>query len=241
MASTSIDPIQEQQVAAYLSEHADFFARHPQILTTLYLPHATGGATSLFDRQVRQLREQNQHYRTQLTAWLQVAHENEAMAQRLHQLTLTLMQLRCLDDLLQTLPGQVQTVFQADAVAIKLFDAATLHAQSGPIVGRFDTFLRQVQPSCGPISATQSDYLFASRVMRSVVVLPLQSTDQVGILAIGSHDEARFHAQQGMDFLRRFNDIVNAVLQQARPSDTTAWSVGERHVTLSGGQDDAIR
>lgn len=227
MSSRFTDPVQEQQIAAYLTEHTDFFARHPQALTALHLPHVTGAATSLFDRQMRQLREQNQHYRAQLATLLQVARENEAIAQRLHQLTLTLMRIRDMDDLMRTLPGQVQMVFQADAVAIKLFAAAMLQTQTRqPIVTQFCAFLRQAQPGCGPVSAAQSDYLFHNRTIRSVVVLPLQSTDQVGILAVGSCDEVRFHAQQGMDFLQRFNDIVNAVLQNTDYSGTPA----QRHI-----------
>lgn len=212
MPSTPIDPAQEQQVAAYLAGHTDFFVRHPQLLTELHLPHATGGATSLFDRQMRQLREQNQHYRAQRSEILQVAHENDAIVQRLHQLTLALIRIRHFDDLIQTLQDQVISVFQADAVAIKLFAAATLPAQSAP-VARFRAFLHQAQPGCGPVSAAQSDYLFHNRAIRSVVVLPLQSPDQVGILAVGSRDQDRFHAEQGMDLLQRFNDIVNAILR----------------------------
>ncbi len=227
MSSRGTDPAQEQQIAAYLTEHTDFFVRHPQALTALHLPHTTGAATSLFDRQMRQLREQNQHYCAQLETLLQVARENEAIAQRLHQLTLSLMRIRDTDGLIQTLPDQVLAVFQADAVAIKLFAAVPLQTQSGEIVTQFRTFLHQAQPACGPVSAAQSDYLFQNRTIRSVVVLPLQSTDQIGMLAVGSRDEVRFHAQQGMDFLQRFNDIVNAVLRNTDGSDASV----QRHIT----------
>jgi uncharacterized protein YigA (DUF484 family) len=213
MSSTPIDAEHEQHIAAYLTEHADFFARHPQALNAQHLPHATDGVTSLFDRQIRQLREQNRHYRTQLAALLQVARENDLIAQRLHHLTLSLVGIRNIDDLMQILPNQVQTVFQADAVAMKLFAVTTLQTpDKSPLVASFYTFLRQAQPGCGAISAEQSDYLFANQTMRSVVLMPLQSADRIGVLAVGSCDETRFNAEQGLDFLHRLNEIVNMIL-----------------------------
>lgn len=213
MSSIPIDSVQEQQIAAYLTEHVNFFVRHPQVLTALHLPHVTGEATSLFDRQMRQLRAQNQQYRKQLAELLQVASENDAIVQRLHQLTLALIRIQGTEQLIQTLPDQVQTVFQADAVAIKLFAADKLQSQpKQPVVTQFYAFLQQGQPDCGPVSATWSDYLFGTETIRSMVILPLQSADQVGILAIGSCDANRFHMEQGMDFLQRFNEIMNAIL-----------------------------
>ena len=48
----------EQAVVDYLTAHPDFFTRHPQLLRDLSLPHDSGNAVSLIERQVELLRKQ---------------------------------------------------------------------------------------------------------------------------------------------------------------------------------------
>ena len=50
----------EEEVADYLAENLDFFARHPRLLTELDLRHAADGTVSLVDRQVQLLRTRNE-------------------------------------------------------------------------------------------------------------------------------------------------------------------------------------
>ena len=54
---TEVDvDMDEAQVAEYLQSHPDFFERHQNLLTTIRIPHRTGGAVSLVERQASSLR-----------------------------------------------------------------------------------------------------------------------------------------------------------------------------------------
>ena len=48
-----------EQVAAYLRAHKDFFVEHEALLADITIPHETGKAVSLVERQVVVLRERN--------------------------------------------------------------------------------------------------------------------------------------------------------------------------------------
>ena len=90
----------EEKVTEYLLENRDFLKDHPEILTEMELPHEAGEAVSLIERQVGQLREQNQKLTGQLNQLIRVATDNEALMHRLHELTLELMVIA---DLLHTI------------------------------------------------------------------------------------------------------------------------------------------
>jgi len=204
-----------QKVADYLVAHPDFFQHHPDALAAIDIPHPTGDAVSLIERQVRTLREQNQNYRSQLEHLIGVARENESLAQRLHRLTLSLIETRSFDEVLNTLQDELRSLFQADAVEMKLFAREELEAhanEAGPAM--FHDFIDKQRPSCGKLPAEQLDFLFGSQAGEtgSVALIPVQSPPLIGILAIGSRDEDRFHPGKGVDFLQRLADVVSATL-----------------------------
>ena len=54
---TLADPLEPEQIEAWLREHPEFFENHPDLLAELSLPHESGSAISLVERQVRLLRD----------------------------------------------------------------------------------------------------------------------------------------------------------------------------------------
>jgi len=74
-ANTRLQP-DEQSVADYLRRHPCFFEDKPTLLVDLRVPHATGSAVSLVERQVAVLREGNAGLQKQLKELVQVAREN---------------------------------------------------------------------------------------------------------------------------------------------------------------------
>lgn len=203
------------QVGEYLRAHPNFLYQHPDILAAINIPHETGDAISLVERQIRILREQARNYREQLENIIQVARENESLAKRLHHLTLSLIETREFDETLNTLQDELRTLFKADAVEMKLFSREQLQAhadETGPAM--FTDFLNQQRPSCGELPKEQLHYLFGSQASEtgSVALIPIQSPPLVGILAIGSRDPHRFHSSKGVDFLQRLADVVSVTL-----------------------------
>ena len=93
---------QEQLVIDYLKENPDFFVNHEALLAELTLPHATGGAVSLVERQVATLRKQADESRQQLAELISVARDNESLNGRLHKMTLELFDATTIDDVIDT-------------------------------------------------------------------------------------------------------------------------------------------
>lgn len=208
----------EQQIASYLVAHPDYFQRHPDALAAIDIPHPTGDAVSLIERQVRTLRDQASNYRSQLENLVSVARENDALAKRLHRLTLALIETHSFDEVLNTLQDELREQFKADAVEMKLFASEQLesHAhEAGPAL--FRDFLKRARPNCGQLDKAQLQYLFGPQAGEtgSAALIPLTAPPLAGVLAIGSRDPQRFHEGKSVDFLQRLAEVVSAKLQSA--------------------------
>ena len=74
-SATEVDqaPLTDDDVVAYLRADPDFFQRHSSLLSELNLPHDSGQAVSLIERQVAILRERNMQMRRRMNELLQAA------------------------------------------------------------------------------------------------------------------------------------------------------------------------
>ncbi len=205
----------EQTVTLFLQQHPNFFDRYPELLKELELPHQSGNAVSLIERQVKNLRAETAQYRQQLDELITVARENEQLNQRLHTLTLTLIQAVNFDEVIDVLQDKLHEDFRADAVEVHLFSAAESAGETNPELDGFREFLDAGMPLCGPLSNQQLNYLFGPQAedIRSAALIPIRGLALLGLLAFGSHSEQRFLHGMGTDFLTRLGEIVSKTLE----------------------------
>lgn len=210
------DELEVEQVVEYLVAHPYLLSEYPEALASQKLPHETGTAVSLVERQIRTLRELSDKYRAQLDDLVRIARDNESLNRRLHRLTLALIDAREFEEVVDVLQDALREQFQADAVELKLFSAGELEAHSAePGPALFKEFMDKGRPSCGPLDSKKLEYLFRSqsRDTCSAALIPLRTDSLVGVLAIGSRDPERFHAGKGVDFLIRLSEVVSHTLQ----------------------------
>ena len=89
---TLADPLEPEQIEAYLREHLDFFEQHHDLLAEITLPHESGVAVSLVERQVSILRERNIDMRNRLSKLLDNARDNDKLFDKSKRLVLSLIE-----------------------------------------------------------------------------------------------------------------------------------------------------
>ena len=209
----------EQQVVDYLSAHPDFFVRHPGLLGEIDIPHESGAAISLIERQVESLRKQLKETRRQLAAVTEVARHNHSLQERMHRLTLELIDAATFDEVLNALEDELHDDFKADAMELRLFSSSNLdeHLEESlnGQAATFQKFFEQNKPICGQLEQQQLHYIFGADGDRinSTALIPLKSEGVLGLLAIGSVDPERFSPHHGTEFLSRLGEIIGRTLQ----------------------------
>lgn len=213
-------------VAKYLRKDPDLLLRHPEVLEGLRLPHESGEAVSLIERQVQHLREQNRALTRKLNQLVQVATDNEALMTRLHELTLELIVMDDLGAFFEHLCESLLSEFNADILNISLFEREVEVSAKTPVylLRRDDPELQQFQEHldkghtvCGRLNRNKLDFLFGNRGqwVQSTALVPLGDD---GLLAIGSSDPAYFYPGMGTLFLDLLASVVIRRLALEEPS-----------------------
>lgn len=206
-------------VADYLKANPDFFSDHEDILARLHIPHASGEAVSLVERQVKVLRDQIDSQSRQISELVEIARENETLGDRMHQLTISLTAADNFDELISLLQDELYDHFQADAVELKLFSSGELDVKDSPdsdVLAKIRDFMEAGKPACGHLEPEQMGYIYGPLAdsVQSSAIIPLHNDDSSGILAIGSRSPDRFSANKGTLFLSRLAELLSQLLRR---------------------------
>ncbi|HEX7047435.1 MAG TPA: DUF484 family protein [Gammaproteobacteria bacterium] len=223
--SRDAETISAETVAEFLDEHPEFFESQPQLAAKLRIPHFSGEAVSLIEKQVEILRKQNGQLERKLVDLIEVARANDAAMERIHQLVLALMEAEDLPDLLHALADRLRHRFGADAACLILFKGKAEDVEFGPAVRmerdaaevtEFQNVLRNGQPVVGRLRPRQLEILFGSNAPRigSAALIPIGDRAEIGLLGIGSHSEDQFGPTLGTTFLVRIGDVLTTALRR---------------------------
>lgn len=217
------DPVTEEQVIVYLRNHPDFFQQHAHLLSELRLPHESGSAISLVERQVAILRERNMTLRRRMNELMQTAKENDALFHKTRTLTLELLHVGTWHELNEVLATYVLTDFHADFVCCHLghvpvnLDHLRGHADSLP----HERYVSGNYPVCTALRAEELDQIFPGQECGtdgSAVLAPLGVGERGGCLAIGSRDPKAFTPDMDSLFVTYIAEVLSRVVQRLMSS-----------------------
>jgi uncharacterized protein YigA (DUF484 family) len=213
---------QDEQVAAYLSEHPDFFESRPELLAGMRFAPAHGNrAISLHERQLEVLRDKLKLIERRFAELVHTGKENDAIGDRLQRWTRDLL----LAESIERVPGIVvdgmRTGFSVPLVALRLW-----RVKSGGLPPEWvrttpPEWIDQVDAMRAPYCGPRGDLRFAGWLpnagadARSIALLPLRQGARplsFGLLVLGSGDADRFHAGMGVAFLERIAELASAAL-----------------------------
>jgi hypothetical protein len=222
------EELSEQSIHDYLAAHPDFFERHSTLLSSLNLPHASGGAVSLVERQVTVLRQKDLKLERQLKELIEVARANDLLSAKIHELTMQLLIANDLHKTIAVIEEAMRSGFDADHAVLVLFGDPEAFEdinagrffravkKDDPMLKPFGTFLGGTSPRCGKIRDSQREFLFHGDAdeIGSAALVPLGDGAEIGFLAVGSVDGDRFHPGMSIDFLTRLGDLVAGSLKR---------------------------
>ena len=227
-AGLSADTLAGDSVIDYLLSHPEFFEAHPELLSKLKVPHPSGTAVSLIERQVEVLRGQHRQLERKLVDLIEVARANDTLIERIHRLALALLEGATLPDRLYALQEELRERFGADEVSLFLRHPKEQKGDAGPArwlkdgdagLEQFQELLKAGKPHVGRLRPPQLEFLFGGQAehIASSALVPLGDKGSLGLLAVGSRDADRFSPTLGTAFLTRISELVTAAVQPLMP------------------------
>ncbi|MAZ87200.1 MAG: hypothetical protein CL693_06110 [Cellvibrionaceae bacterium] len=218
--------ISEEQVTDFLRKRPDFFVKQPGLLADLRLPHESGEAISLVERQVSILRERNMDMRHRLSKLLDNARDNDRLFDKTKRLVLALLEGKGLEDTVESLFYSFDKDFQIHYTSLILFgDPARLpnsKARVEPLSKARDSLgqvLKNNKPLCGVLDPKEVEYLFPefSDSVGSIALVPLIHGNTFGLLAIANRDPLYYRSSMGTLFLSYIGEVLNRTLPAHLP------------------------
>ena len=214
------DKVTEQQVTEYLKKHPAFFEQHLELLTEMDLPHQSGSAISLVERQVAVLRERNMDMRHRLSSLLDNARENDRLFDKTKRLVLSLLECNDLGDLVDALYYSFDKEFNIHYTRLILFGNNATPSSAARVVSINDARdhigkrLKSTKSVSGGIDIKECEYLFDddSHNIGSAALAVLQYGSPLGVLVIGNQDPAYYRSSMGTLFLGYIAEVLNRLL-----------------------------
>lgn len=218
--SANTEKISHEQVAKYLSEHQNFFSQYPNLLAQLELPHNSGQAISLVEKQVSILRERNIEMRQRLNNLLENARENDQLFNKTKRLVLALLESKTLPDLIQALYYSFDKDFGIHYTRIILFGSNGIDAGEARIESittakiAIGKRLNSAKAVTGGIDVKEMEFLFDSdsQNIGSAAMTVLEHGNIFGVLAIGNQDPTYYRSSMGTLFLGYIGEVLNRLL-----------------------------
>ncbi|MBB6560938.1 uncharacterized protein YigA (DUF484 family) [Acidovorax soli] len=228
--STHIPPITEDDIARFLENTPGFFERHAEVLASVQITSPHGArAVSLQERQAEMLREKIKGLEHRVMDMVRNSSENTAIANKVHQWTSALLQVKDPFDLPEAVVEGIRTLFDVPQATVRVWEVAGPYVDADFAQGASEdarAFASSLtMPFCGPnLGFEPAGWLDAPGGVQaqSLALLPLRqgaidsATPAFGLLVLGSHDPQRFDATMGTEFLSRIAELASSALVRLR-------------------------
>ncbi len=226
LPQATANPITEDDIAHYLLNSPDFFARHAEVLAGVQFvsPHSQR-TVSLQERQAEMLREKIKVLEARLMEMVRHGNDNVALADKMLRWSRALFLVSGPSALPARLVAELTEQFAVPQVALRVWGLASEFAelpQAQEVSEDVKLFASSLgEPFCGLNTGFEAaQWLATPDAAVSLALIPLRSGDAdspaFGMLVLASPDSQRFRADMGTEFLLRFGEIASAALQRLR-------------------------
>lgn len=211
----------DAEVAQYLHEHPDFFVGKDDLLAQLRVPHDSGAASSLIERQMTVYRQRNVELRQRLADLLENARRNDQLFLKTRRLTLALLEADSWLAVQVALDDALRKEFAVDTWALLHFTERRLDA---PLIAihnmdeqrRLHRLFRGHRALCGQLSSGDMASLLGVDVSeaRSIAAAQIRGRTNNGILTLASKNPDMYRSSMDTLFLDFIADVLSLRLAQ---------------------------
>lgn len=226
----SSSELSADDVVSYLKSNPEFFIEQDDLLADLSLPHESGKAISLLERQVTILRDRGVDARQKLNNLLENARNNDQLFDTTRSLVLALLRAKDVTEIADVAQDQLSNQTNIDSCEVILVNkeglkvADSVRTESVDILKKqFADVFRLKRTHCGALSEEQTQYLFPTQGsgIKSTALCPVVSNGEIlALIAFGNNSDNYFNVNLDTLFLDFIGHVVGAVLDNQLADST---------------------
>lgn len=202
-------------IKEYLLDHPEFFIQHPELLTSLRLPHQQRGTISLAERQLEVQRQKAQFLEEEITHLISIARQNEHIFSVFSEIFIQIFDASDEQELLESIRALMQERLKLTGVELLKLTEKEQSLDNLEFKKLTNFVGKRLQDSTtyfGRLSQDELNLFFnptnTNGEIKSVAIMALGEESTAGLVAFGSAEEDHYYP--GMDTL--FIDELGRVL-----------------------------
>ena len=197
-----LDP---KDVEIFLLENLDFFKDRESLISELKFNHSSAGtASSLLERQIRRLRDEQKELMDLLSSFMKTASLNEDLFNKSKDLTLNILGSTSNEEITKTVKQAFLEKFNVDVCELSFYENEEIE----DLENKTGLSLHKGAIHCGPYAKEKISTIFKNQEVQSMVLSVFISGKKIGILALGSFDRSKYLGDEDTTFIQYIRDIV---------------------------------
>lgn len=225
---TSNEELNEEQVDRFLRMNPRFFVGRDRLLKQMRLPHVSGKAISLLEKQNDLLRNEVQSLEARHAMFIQNARDNDKMFNQLRSLVLDILNADNLEHLASLLETHLTQYFNVDRFKLLLSEDLLLGIEKTKLIGKLPDITNKEKvwsaiadlnesskAMCGQFSEELVRLLFSEKnSVKSVAVASMYGEKLNGLILLGSSDSDYFKNSMDTLFLSFLSEVVIRMIKR---------------------------
>ncbi|MDA8982051.1 DUF484 family protein [Gammaproteobacteria bacterium] len=197
-----LDP---KDVEIFLLENLDFFKDREALISELKFNHSSAGsASSLLERQIHRLRDEQKELMDLLSSFMKTASLNEDLFNKSKDLTLSILGSTSKEGITKIVRQTFLEKFNVDVCELSFYE----NKQIEDLENKTGLSLHKGAIHCGPYAKEKISTIFKNQEVQSMVLSVFISGKKIGILALGSFDRSKYLGDEDTTFIQYIRDIV---------------------------------
>lgn len=198
-----------KDVELFLLDNLDFFESRESLLSEMKFKDSTSSASSLLERQIYKLRDEQKDLMGLLTSFIETAKLNEDLFNKSKELTLSILDASDKDEVISAVQNDFTKSFNINNCQLNFYS----NSEIDNIEKETGMSFHKGAIHCGSFSSEKMELLFEDSKVESAAIAVLVNKTEIGLLKLGSYERTRYLGDEDTTFIEYIKDILEKKFQ----------------------------
>ena len=204
--TSKLDP---KEVELFLLDNLDFFESRESLVGEMKFKHSSSSASSLLERQINKLRDEQSNLIDLLSSFVNTAQLNEDLFKKSKELTLSILGASSRNQIKDIVQKSFTENFGVNNCKLDFYSNSDIDE----IEDKTGMSFHKGSVHCGSFSKEKMEFLFKDKNVESVALAVLINSKEIGILMLGSYERTRYLGDEDTTFIEYIRDILEKKLE----------------------------